>query len=406
MMQNAIFIDTSNLNVMFKVNGKFVLAANYANCPVKIATDAQSLGSSFDVYFSVWPRQRGEGDGIIHALSFGGVPFVVLKREMEAISRLMKNVPGIDNIYICNALANFAIPSRVENFQSVINYGQRIALVTVKQRMLEGLRIFNNADELYKEMGGGFSCYGDMDLIDTDAIKAQYEELTSFNKGVIVPLAHLISSYRSSNNITLSDMERELCIGEFAGRTPDPEPEPAPEPVVEKPKKAPRPVVIEEPDDGPVKESVEFKKAGVSIINVILTMVILASCAIIGFGYSFQKIAPQIEQMNAEISAFNTDAAYYDSLAEVYLSCTDMASYVADLLSYAKVNPCSFTIAGLDADSASVVIRVNSISAEAIESFSAYMSERYIVGGVTQLDTTRGANDLIIYNYIVTIIRQ
>lgn len=181
-MPNAIFIDTSNLNVLFKVGNRFSLGVNYASAPEKIAIDAQALGTAFDVYLSIWPRQRGECDDCVNALSVGGVPFIVIPEEVDAALKLVEKIPGVGTIYVCNALANFVKQARVANFQSVIPYGRRFALVTVKNSMLEDLRIYDTQDELYAEQGEGFTCYGDLDLIDIDGLKAQYDELTPFDK--------------------------------------------------------------------------------------------------------------------------------------------------------------------------------------------------------------------------------
>ena len=71
-MPNAIFIDTSNLNTLYKVNSRFAMGVSYASCPEKLTIDAQALGTSFDVYLSVWPRQQGEGDDIINYYPGGG----------------------------------------------------------------------------------------------------------------------------------------------------------------------------------------------------------------------------------------------------------------------------------------------------------------------------------------------
>ena len=398
-MPNAIFIDTSNLNTLFKVNDKFVLGVNYASCPEKIATDAQALGTSFDVYLSVWPRQRGESEDYVNALSVGGVPFVAIREEIEAVLKLVEKIPGTGNIYVCNALANFVIQSRVSNFQSVINYGNRVALVTVKNKMLEDLQVYETADDLYAEMGENFTCYGDMDLIDVDAIKAQYEELTQFNRNVIVPLAHLITSYRSPYNVEADIVKQEMYIGEYAGQRREPEPEPEPEP-----KRRPTPMKPRFQDED--EDEVVYQKPGISIINVLLILIILAGSAICGFGYTFNKAEPQISQMQQDVVPYQTETQQYNNRAQVYINTNNMASFAADLMDFAKANPAGFTISGMEISSGSVVVRCNTTQADGIETLKTYLGQQYVVGEVNTLDQTTGANGTVIYNYNIVVVRQ
>lgn len=399
-MPNAIFIDTSNLNTLFKVNDKFVLGVNYNSCPEKIAVDAQALGASFDVYLSVWPRQRGESEDCVNSLSVGGVPFVALGEEIEAVLKLVDKVPGVGTIYICNALANFVIQSRVSNFQSVINYGNRVALVTVRNKMLEDLRIFDTPDDLYAECGEDFSCYGDMDLIDVDAIKAQYEELTQFNRNIIVPLAHLITSYRSPYNVDAETVKQEMYLGEYADqrRAEAPPPPPTPEPKKREPIK---PRYTDE--DAQV---VQYVKPKVSLLNVVLILVILAGAAIVGLGFSFEKTVSEVSQMQSTIAPYQVEASRYNSLANVYTSSGNMAKFASDLLRYAQLNNAGFTISGMEVSSSSVVVRCNTTLTDGIETFRTYLEAGYIVGEVNILDQTQGAGGAIIYNYNVTVVRQ
>lgn len=404
-MPNSLFIDTSNLNVLFKVNGKFVLGVNYASCPDKIAIDAQALGTPFDVYLSMWPRQAGESDDIVNALSVGGVPFVVLRDEVEAALHLVDKIPGVGDIFLCNALANFVIQARVSNFQSVINYGSRVALVDVKNKLLEGLTIYDNADALYEAHGDDLSCYGDLDLIDVDAIKAQYEELTSYAKNIIVPLAHLVTSYRSPYNAEMDVVKRELSLGEYAS-APKPVEKPKAKPAEPPKKVTPKPYVKDPSPKDNWEDEVNYKKPGVSLVNVFLILVIFAGCAITGLGFAFRDVPAQISQLQAEVAPFNTEAQRYNEITKVYTSCNGVAEYASNLLSYAQANTAGFNIAGLEVGLDSIVIRCNSANPDAIGSFRDYLESQYIVGEVNNLDEIAGANNTVIYNYNVTVVRQ
>ncbi len=399
-MPNAIFIDTSNLNVLFKVNGKFVLGTNYSTCPDRIATDAQALGVSFDVYLSMWPRQRGESNYQINALSVGGVPFVVLREEVEAVLKLVDGVYGIGNVYLCNALANFVIQARVSNFQSVINYGSRVALLSVKDKMLESLKVYDTAEDLYNEQGENFSCYGDLDLIDVDAIKAQYGELTPFNKSILVPLSHLITSYHSPYNVEVEEVKKELGL---SGYEPAEKPEDVPPPPSppEPPKREPiKPIY----DDSDVGEPVRFKKPGISLLNVLLVIVILAGFAVSGLGYAFDKTQTQVAQLKQDIVPFQTEIERYTRYSGIYTGGYGLSGKAAEVMSYAQVNTCGMAVTNLTVYTDRIEILCNTVDPNALEDFVAYLSQQYTIGSTNNLDMNEGVGGTTIYNYNIVIV--
>lgn len=400
-MPNAIFIDTSNLNTLFKVNDRFALGANYSSSLERIAIDAQALGASFDVYLSMWPRPQGEGDDIINSLSIGGVPFVVLRDEVAAVLSLMERVPGVGTIYLCNALQNFMSQARVSNFKSVINYGDRIALVSVQDKLIEDLTVYDGPTELQEEMGDNFTCYGDLDLIDVDAIKAQYSEFTGVNKAVLVPLSHLITSYRSQFNVEAEEVKRELGLGEYERRreeTPPPEP---PKPKRRTSPPPPPPVEHNEPDDWMPKKA----KPKISLVNVLLVLIILVSSAVCGLGYSFDKKLPEIGQLQNEAGPFSTEASKYADLANIYTGSFGLAGKASELLTYVQTNTASFSVAGLEVRAGSAVIRCNTVSVDNLEPFKAYLeSGGFVVGETNQLENTVGVDNTTIYNYNIVVV--
>lgn len=399
-MPNAILIDTSNLNTLFKVNDRFAMGSNYSSSLERIVIDAQALGTSFDVYLSMWPRPQGEGDDIINALSIGGVPFVVLREEVEQVLNLMKDIPGVGTIYLCNALANFVSQARVSNFKSVINYGDRVALVSVSNKMLEDLTVFDNPTALAEEMGEDFTCYGDLDLIDVDAIKAQYSEFTNTPKTHLVPLSHLITSYRSAFNAEAEDVKKELGLGEYANQRREEPPAPPP-PKPKQPRRAPPPPVEEYEE--PVRRAPR-PRAKLSIINVLLTLVILVSSAVCGLGYAFDSKQAEISRLQAEAAPYRTETASYTSLAQIYQNSIGLAGSASDLMKYATVNTNGFNITGLEVSAGAVVVRCNSADQEAVNAFTAYLEAGgYVVGSVNSLDTTTGADATIIYNFNINV---
>lgn len=412
-MANAIFIDTSNLNTLFKVNGKFVIGVNYSQCPEKLAIDAQALGSSFDVYLSVWPRQRGEGKNIINEISVGGVPFVVNKREIEAILNLMEGVPGVGTVYICNALANFCIQARVSNFQSVIYYGNRIAFFTVKEKLLSDLKIFDSQDEFYDEMGEDFTCYGDLDLIDCDAIKARYDELSNFSKGIIVPLAHLITSYHSKYNVDAETVKKELRLGEYANL-----PKPAKSSKSSKKSKQPKQSKQTKtaPEQAPKKSAIRAEeeararalransvKPRKDIVSIIASIAAVTAFAFAGVGYSFAKLDPQIVQIQSSLAPMQEETNKYNTLQGAYVHGVGLMGKVANLFEYAKSNSQGYSIAGVEVNDNTATLRFNGTAEDQKDNFVSYISQQYTVVGSNNLDVVNGAEGTTIYNFAVTV---
>lgn len=398
-MPNAILIDTSNLNTLFKVNDRFAMGTNYSSSLERIVIDAQALGTSFDVYLSMWPRPQGEGDDIINALSIGGVPFVVLREEVEQVLNLMKDIPGVGTIYLCNALANFVSQSRVSNFKSVINYGDRIALISVANKMLEDLTVYDGPSALQEEMGEDFTCYGDLDLIDVDAIRAQYSEFTNTPKPLLVPLSHLITSYRSAFNVEAEVVKKELGLGEYADQRPqEAPPPPKPKPV----RKAP-PKPIEEHN-----EPVDYRpkrKARISIINALLVLMVFVGSAVCGLGFAFENKLPEISRLPSESDTLRAETAKYNQLSSIYQNSTGLAGKASDLLSYALVNTNSFTITGLELQANAVTIRCNTVDQTGMDGFKAYLEQGgYVVGDINSLENTVGANNTVVYVYNVEVV--
>lgn len=204
MSKNALFVDASYLNVMFKLEDKFCIGSNYSHSPERLVTDAQALGN-FDIYLSMLPRLESESDFVIPQLSLGVVPFGVNKKELKSCLDFVSVIPGVDIIYICNSLANFIVPSKVSNYKTVLCYGDRYAYLEVKDKVIELFKVFNSQMDFQNEYE--INCYGDTDLIDFDLIKSQYPEFKDVKKQELTSLVPLIVAYRSNNKVDLNEIK-------------------------------------------------------------------------------------------------------------------------------------------------------------------------------------------------------
>lgn len=390
-MNDAIFIDVSNLNVLFKYNGKFVLGTSYLSCPEKLAIDAQSLGNAYDIYLSMWPRPVGEGDVTIPDLAPGRVPFVALGEELQSIISYVEKFPGANNIYLCNALANFIIPSRVGNFSAVIPCGERYAFITVQDKILDSLAFFKNQREFYEVMGEDYSCYGDGDLVDVDSLRAQYPELAAFKKNNIVPLVPLIIAYRSNYKVALDAVKDALY-----GRVTEPE-VPAPEPKKEAPIPEPEVEVRPEPVAKP------RPKMQMDFVSLALGCVACAGMFIGGFGYAWRDVDATITTQSMSVSVAQKAIDPLKKAQAIYDNGYSMAGTAADVLSYAKDTELGVNVSGLDMTAEGIRLSFSCGSSEVKDSYISYLNSKYITDSPHEgqpISNTDGTETL---QYTVTV---
>lgn len=395
-MDGALFVDVGNLNVLFKENGKFCLGTNYLRCPEKLVIDAQSLGSSFDVYLSMWPRRMGEGDTMIPSLSVGGVPFVVLRDEVKAAFSLVENIPGVNSVFLCNAAANFVIPSRVGNFKSVIPYGQRFAMLTVEDRILSSLDVFDNQQDFFEQMGEDFNCYGDLDIIDVETIRAQYPELEFFKKNVLIPLVPLIASYRSAYKVTkeeaLEQMENPVIERKRK------------EPVKEEPKELPLPEPEEVPNPARRPAKQKAPKQPLDFVSLGLGAVLCVSMLVNGVCFSMRSISADTSRY-ASLAATNQTQMYrYDDAIRVYQSTNNLAAFMAEVLEYAHANEQSITITAADSDIDRIYLVCNCQNEEDMQNFVSYMQRQFVTDVPNEMDRISNGDGAITIQYGLTVI--
>lgn len=391
-MSDSLFIDVGNLNVLYKLKGKFCVGTSYLSCPDKLIIDAQALGSSFDVYLSMWPRQKDEGDVIIQSLSLGGVPFVALKTEINAILDYACKIPGANRIYLCNALANFMIPSRVGNFQAVLCCGNRYALVDVRDKLLAGLKLYDNQREFYKDMGDDFACYGDLDIIDIDNVKAQYPELTAFKKNILVTLVPLIMSYHSQYKVEIEDVRKEI-----EGYIPEVK---KLKPVKEEKKLAP----IPEYDRSQFKQKKTKKSLDIDWISVTLGAAACLGLFFCGVGWNMRNVDSVIREYEQRQTQYTVSADLYTPLKNIYLAGHNTAGYSSEILDYAKKTEIDITVCSLEGFTDSVLLNFSCQSAEAKDQFITYLQQRYVIGAVNERQSLTNPDGSITFEYGVTVV--
>lgn len=391
-MSDALFIDASNLNVLYKTGGKFVLGLSYLSCPEKLVIDAQALGNAYDIYVSMWPRPEGEGDRTIPGLSHGRVPFVVLEEELRAVLKYVSSFPGANNIYLCNALANFIIPSRVSNFQAVIPCGSRFALLDVKDKILDRLVMFNTQRDFYEVMGEDFTCYGDTDIVDVDTIRAQYPELAEFKKNVLIPLIPLITSYHSSYSITAAQ-----CMEYLDGPEPEPEKKPV-EPEIKKEAPLPEPVEVPKPKE-PKKQKVKF-----DFVAALFAVIFCAAMFVIGLGYSTSDIEAAIRTQTVGASNFQNSAEPYQRIQAIYDNNYGLAGDAVNVLSFAKVNENGVTVSRAEANIDGVRLSFSCASADVKDAFVAYLNTKFVVSKVNEGDSISNTDGTVTQQYSAIIV--
>lgn len=404
-MSDALFVDVSNLNVMYKVNGKFCLSVNYASCPEKLAMDAQALGSSFDVFLSMWPRPAGEGDITINGLSFGGVPFVALKEEVKAVFALVEKIPGVNTVYLCNALANFIIPSRVNNFKAVLCAGNRYAFVEVKDKMLSSMKMFDSQFDFYEEMGDDFTCHGDSDLIDVDTIKAQYPEFTEFKRNVIIPLTSMIMSYRSAYKMAMEDVKAEITNPAAKADSPiKPKPKGSSTTTAksnsafnQKPERSRKDTDFsadfqcDSEEYGATHPSyalavipptVVEQRRRPDVLSILLSAVTCLAVFVTGFGLYFNngnKVEMQLQSFSIMEKYYVEDTEYYKTVASIYDNGPDLAGKIMQLLSLAKSCTDGVVVSFIDVSTTKILLHYTCSTVEQSDRFTAAIADKYII---------------------------
>lgn len=386
-MNDKLFIDAANLNVIFMVNGKFCMGSNYSSCPDRLTLDAQALGGSFDVYVSVWPRQPEEGDVVISGLNAGNIKFWALKSEIKTIGVVLDRIPGVNDIYICNALACFMSYARVENFQSVLRHGQRYIMVTAQGRLPQSMTVYKNQREVYESNGDDFTCYGDIDLIDADSIRAQYTELSKWRRTTLVPLTSLIASNSTAYKLAMDDV-----ITQMARYVPENVHTEVVEEEVEEEE-----VVEEVVEERKIKERVDW-------MSVIMAACICICCFLVGYGYQFRDAAQVAQGYADSLGPYQEEIEFQRSIKDVYDKSVDIGAKFADLLEYSKNSELEVSVSTMNGYADRVVLQFNCTDMNVKDQFVYYLERRYSVSDVNQYGSVNNTDGTITYQYAVTML--
>ena len=395
-MTDCLFIDVSNLNVLMMTAGKFCVGMNYSSCPEKLALDAQALGGSFDVYLSMWPRVPEEADVEIESLRAGSVPFYAIKAEVKAAFGLVERIPGVNNIFLCNALANTVTASRVENFQSVLCYGNRYMFVDVEGKKPREVAVYNNQHEFMEIFGSEYTCYGDLDMVDADALRAQFPELVKWKRSVIIPLAHLILADKTRYHIPMDTARNQMAAWV---------------PPEQRKKAPPKKEVQEAPRNEPVRVYEEERythevRGRVDWVSVLLCIFICVGTCCLGVASRFVGLDQQLATYESSGQVFLDSAEQNNTIQQIYTSSYGMAGRLADILDYAKRSELDVTVSAIDAYNDRVVMQFNCTSVDVQESFAYYMGSRYTLAGVNQYGSVGNTDGTTTYEYGLTLLYQ
>lgn len=403
--RSAVFVDLSSLNVVFKLNDKFMCALNYGSGLEHLASVMPALGTGYDIYLCLMPRSEGEGDMVVPELGLGGLPFTVNSEELYQVLKYFRESSGVGEVYLCNWLANYIACARVPSFESVFFYGDCVAYISVKSKMLETFKLYDNQLAFTDGFEGDYTGYGDVDLIDANGLSAQYPELHSVSKVQMTCLAPLIQSYRSPMRVATDELYEKLKAkyqrGEDVDFIPKPEVKPEPEPV-EDVNIQPATEEIPEPPELPKERKRPSLKLGRTP---------LAAKALIGLScvmaftigvFTNVVLNTDTNQVREQyfIDADNRIAAL-QSMATVYTGAMDNSQKAVDMFAYVNNSGLAVTIVGFDFNVNGSEVRCACASQELATSYQEYIGESYTVISTNDLGQSQGA-DGTVYQFSIS----
>lgn len=403
--RSAVFVDLSSLNVVFKLNDKFMCALNYGSGLEHLASVMPALGTGYDIYLCLMPRAEGEGDMVVSELGLGGLPFTVNSEELYQVLKYFRESSGVGEVYLCNWLANYIACARVPSFESVFFYGDRVAYISVKSKMLETFKLYDNQLAFTDGFEGDYTGYGDVDLIDANGLSAQYPELHSVSKVQMTCLAPLIQSYRSPMRVATDELYEKLKAkyqrGEDVNLTPRPGVKPEPEPV-EDVNIQPATEEIPEPPELPKERKRPSLKLGRT--PLVAKALIGVSCAMAFTIGVFTNVVLNTDTNQVReqyfIDADNRIAAL-QSMATVYTGAMDNSQKAVDMFAYVNNSGLAVTIMGFDFNVNGSEVRCACASQELATSYQEYIGESYTVVSTNDLGQSQGA-DGTVYQFSIS----
>lgn len=411
--RNAVFVDLSSLNVVFKLDTKFVVALNYGSAIDRLGEVITSLGTGYDVYLCLKPRAEGSGDIVLEELSMVGMPFTADTTELYRVLTFFRESNGVGEVYLCNWLHNFIAMSRVASFKSAFYYGDKVAAIEVKDRMLERFALYDSQYKFTETVGEDYGGYGDLGLIDVDGLKAQYPELRDGSKAQLTAIAPLVQAYRSPMKMKTDDLYDKLKAKfrdgvEIPAVEPRPvvEPRPMPEdpqvtPVTEEIPEPPKvekakPIARPEPEV-PVRRRKTPAFAKVLLVACALLSFTLGACAHVVMNPADTVNQSYFDEADARIRTLQTLSNLYGNAS------TNMDDVVA-ANDYIRKSGLAVTITGFEFGPNGNVVRCACASKDIATSFTEYIGKQYRVDSTNDLGTS-GTPEQPVYQYSITFMK-
>lgn len=406
--RNAVFVDPSTLNVLFKLDTKFVAALNYGSAINRLGEAICSLGAGYDVYLCLKPRAEGEGDIVLDELSMSGFPFVADSTELYRVLTFFRESNGVGDVYLCNWLHNFIATARVPSFKSVFYYGDRVAYIEVKERLLERFELYDNQLKFAESVGDQYNVYGDLGLTDVDGLKAQYPELIDGSKAQLTAIAPLVQTYRSPLKMKTDDLYEKLKA-KFQRNEEAPIDntvlnQEKPSAVSVKPNiKSERPVTQSElTNSGPVVKEYE-KKNIVRRRTPFLAKILVVLCALLSFSVGVSaNIALKSQDIvdDSYFSELDSKLSTMSTMSSVYTNSIENMSKFTELYEYITASELEVTVLGFEFTVGANTVRCACASKDIATEYEEYIAKEYVVESTNDLGIT-GTQDQQVYQFSI-----
>lgn len=433
-VRNAAFIDLSNLNTVYKVGSKFVLALNYSNAVERLAESLPALGTGYDIYLCLKPRAMGEGDLVIDELSMSGLPFTADSEELYKVLKFFKDSQGVSDIYLCNWVHNYISVARVQSFNSVCYYGNRVCHMEVKNRLLESFTLYDSQRDFAEKYGEEYNGYGDLGLVDTNGLKAQYPELSDFSNAHLTAVAPLIQCYKSPLKLNVQLLYEELSKKYNDDYTsPSEEPAESSEAQVEKLEEVQSvveaepqmkdvsvpvsaavsaPTVAEEEEPAPKSEKEEESKEEPEVVYVekkvpLVVKFVAVLAVIVSFlfgstlGIAFNGATMSVNE--SYFSDLEKKILTSQELANVYGDSYSVIEKITKQYDYVRASGMPVQIVNFQYSAKNTTMECLYTSQDVLENYLAYLEDKYIVLSTGDMGTTEV--DGIVYNVVNIIFK-
>lgn len=396
----CIFVDLDSLNVLYKCGSKFVAALSYSSSIDRIGDTLPALGAGFDIYLCLKPRAPGEGDLVIDELSITGLPFTVDSEELYQVLRYFREYHGFGEVYLCNWVSNYIQSARVQTFKSVVYYGDRVAMLGVKDSILESFKLYANQREFEETDGRTFTGYGDVGLIDIDGFKAQYPEFASATKPQLTAVAPLVHSYRTSLRMETGDLFEKLkasrASGEkfhntFVERVPKP-PERPFDPGIMPPSEEGTETSVVDAEETEVYERTPAVATRHPV--PILTKLLVAVTCLLAVAFGACAGIVVHDEGPADYSSYlnqvQSRIVQIQEMSTAYQQAGGFTQATAEALAYCKATTVPLTVLGLEHYNDQFIVRYSCVSEDDCQQFISYVGEKYLTVGYNSL----GAADI------------